>query len=44
MKYTLGQKMFTPDDISDPGLLVNDRPYAGLLVFWGIGFPISDIS
>jgi len=33
VKYTLGQKMFTPDDISDPNLQLNDRPYAGYLYF-----------
>jgi len=33
VKYTLGQKMFTPDDISTPNLQLNDRPYAGYLYF-----------
>lgn len=27
----LGQNMFTPDDISDPNLIPDDRPYAGWL-------------
>jgi len=29
--YSLGQAMFTPDDISVPNLTVTDRPYAGWL-------------
>jgi len=33
VKYTLGQKMFTPDDIVNPNLQPNDRPYAGYLYF-----------
>ena len=33
VKYTLGQKMFTPDDIEIPTLQVNDRPYAAYLYF-----------
>ncbi|MDQ6984253.1 MAG: lipid A deacylase LpxR family protein, partial [Ghiorsea sp.] len=33
VKYTLGQKMFTPDDIVNPNLQLNDRPYAGYLYF-----------
>ncbi len=27
----LGQNIFTPEDITDPNLVVNDRPYAGWL-------------
>jgi len=33
VQYTLGQKMFTPDDITATDLQVNDRPYAGYLYF-----------
>jgi len=33
VQYTLGQKMFTPDDIVATDLQVNDRPYAGYLYF-----------
>lgn len=33
VQYMLGQKMFTPDDIQNPNLQVNDRPYAGYLYF-----------
>lgn len=33
VKYTVGQKMFTPDDIEAFALQVNDRPYAGYLYF-----------
>lgn len=29
--YSVGQKIFTPEDISQAGLAVNDRPYAGWL-------------
>lgn len=35
--YTAGQLMFTPEDITTPALVRNDRPYAGYLyagVFW----------
>ncbi|MCK4588030.1 MAG: DUF2219 family protein, partial [Gammaproteobacteria bacterium] len=31
--YTIGQKIFTPDDTETTGLVVNDRPYAGYLYF-----------
>lgn len=46
----LGQNIFTPEDITDPNLIVNDRPYAGWL-YLGIGlfkrheggrFPVFD--
>ncbi|WP_420724245.1 MULTISPECIES: lipid A deacylase LpxR family protein [unclassified Hwanghaeella] len=33
--YSLGQNMYTPDDISDPNLRPNDRPYAGWLYVSG---------
>ena len=29
--YSIGQKIFTPADISQAGLIANDRPYAGWL-------------
>ena len=29
--FSIGQKMFTPEDINSRNLLVNDRPYAGWL-------------
>lgn len=32
----LGQNIFTPEDITNPNLIVNDRPYAGWL-YLGIG-------
>ena len=32
----LGQNIFTPEDTTNPNLIVNDRPYAGWLYF-GIG-------
>lgn len=31
VNYTLGQKIFTPDDTRATGLVANDRPYAGYL-------------
>lgn len=34
--WSLGQKMFTPEDIKQESLIVNDRPYAGWL-FTSIG-------
>ena len=34
--FILGQSIFTPEDITNPNLIVNDRPYAGWLYF-GIG-------
>jgi hypothetical protein len=33
VQYTVGQKMFTPDDIVASELQVNDRPYAGYIYF-----------
>ena len=33
VQYTVGEKMFTPYDISINDLQVNDRPYAGYLYF-----------
>jgi len=33
VKYTFGQKMFTPDDIEIASLQPTDRPYAGYLYF-----------
>jgi len=36
VSFILGQNIFTPEDITDPNLIVNDRPYAGWLYF-GIG-------
>ncbi len=32
----LGQNIFTPEDITNPNLIVNDRPYAGWL-YLGVG-------
>ena len=29
--FSIGQKIFTPEDIEEPGLIENDRPYAGWL-------------
>jgi hypothetical protein len=29
--YTIGQKIFTPDDTETAGLVIDDRPYAGYL-------------
>ncbi|MDA1072214.1 MAG: lipid A deacylase LpxR family protein [Proteobacteria bacterium] len=29
--FTVGQSMYTPDDIDDPDVIANDRPYAGWL-------------
>ena len=31
VSYSIGQAIFTPDDITQSGLLVSDRPYAGWL-------------
>jgi len=36
VSFILGQNIFTPEDITNPNLIVNDRPYAGWLYF-GIG-------
>ena len=36
VSFILGQNIFTPEDISNPNLIANDRPYAGWLYF-GIG-------
>ncbi len=33
VNYSIGQKIFTPDDIQTSALVVNDRPYAGYLYF-----------
>ena len=30
---SVGQNIYTPEDISDPDLIINDRPYAGWLYF-----------
>jgi len=38
--YSLGQNMYTPGDIKNPNLMVDDRPYAGWL-YGGVGV-ISD--
>ena len=36
--YSVGQKIFTPEDIDETALIVDDRPYAGWLFFnTGIG-------
>lgn len=36
--YSIGQKIFTPEDISQTALITDDRPYAGWLFFeTGIG-------
>jgi len=34
--FTVGQLMFTPDDITQPSLIRNERPYAGYLYAAGI--------
>jgi hypothetical protein len=31
VEFSIGQSIFTPDDIEDPNLIVDDRPYAGWL-------------
>jgi hypothetical protein len=36
VSFILGQNIFTPEDITNPNLIVNDRPYAGWL-YVGIG-------
>ncbi len=36
VSFILGQSIFTPEDISNPNLIMNDRPYAGWL-YLGIG-------
>lgn len=36
ISFILGQNIFTPEDITNPNLIVNDRPNAGWLYF-GIG-------
>lgn len=35
--FVLGQSIFTPEDITTPSLILNDRPYAGWL-YIGFGF------
>ncbi len=35
--FVLGQSIFTPENISQPSLILNDRPYAGWL-YIGFGF------
>jgi len=42
VSFILGQNIFTPEDISNPNLILNDRPYAGWLYF-GVGLMHSDI-
>ena len=42
ISFIIGQNIFTPEDISNPNLIVNDRPYAGWLYF-GIGLMRSHI-
>ena len=41
LSFSLGQKMFTPVDLSNPNLIVNDRPYAGWL-YGDIAFHSKD--
>ncbi len=41
ISFVLGQNIFTPEDITRPDLIVNDRPYAGWLY---IGFGVMDIE
>ncbi|MCH7500174.1 MAG: lipid A deacylase LpxR family protein [Nitrospinae bacterium] len=36
ISFILGQNIFTPEDTTNPNLIVNDRPYAGWLYF-GLG-------
>ena len=36
VSFILGQNIFTPEDITNPNLIVNDRPYAGWL-YVGVG-------
>lgn len=36
VSFILGQNIFTPEDITNPNLILNDRPYAGWL-YVGIG-------
>ena len=36
VSFILGQNIFTPEDITNPNLVANDRPYAGWL-YVGIG-------
>ena len=43
VSFILGQNIFTPEDISNPNLVVNDRPYAGWL-YVGIGLIRSQIK
>ena len=43
VSFIMGQNIFTPEDISNPNLIVNDRPYAGWLYF-GIGLMRRDIK
>lgn len=31
VEFSVGQNIYTPDDIENPNLIVNDRPYAGWL-------------
>ena len=31
LSFSIGQKMFTPEDIANRNLIINDRPYAGWL-------------
>ncbi|MEE8259718.1 MAG: lipid A deacylase LpxR family protein [Nitrospinaceae bacterium] len=43
VSFILGQNIFTPEDISNPNLILNDRPYAGWLYF-GVGLMRSQIK
>lgn len=37
VSFSIGQAMYTPEDVTREELIVNDRPYAGWLYF-GVGF------
>ena len=37
LSFSVGQNIFTPDEITNPGLIQDDRPYAGWL-YAGFGF------
>jgi hypothetical protein len=43
VSFIIGQNIFTPEDISNPNLIPNDRPYAGWLYF-GVGLIRSQIK
>jgi len=40
--WKVGQNMVTPDDLSDPNIILDDLPYLGLLAWSGSGIAFND--